>query len=119
MSALKAVYKFPNYRFASEFDYTDIGEDFLQVALAQPFLMSRNPTEMSKIEQFKRSPLPAGQTSATRFLADALTRQFRPMLANFGLIQSRNSLCYCGSGKRFKHCHGELKSRGIFERTGL
>jgi preprotein translocase subunit SecA len=20
----------------------------------------------------------------------------------------RNELCYCGSGKRFKHCHGKL-----------
>ncbi|MDR1475945.1 MAG: preprotein translocase subunit SecA [Holosporales bacterium] len=25
-------------------------------------------------------------------------------------IVSRNALCYCGSGKRFKHCHGTLPS---------
>jgi preprotein translocase subunit SecA len=28
-----------------------------------------------------------------------------------GSEQSRNSLCHCGSGKKYKRCHGDPRNR--------
>jgi len=38
-----------------------------------------------------------------------MTRKFMSMLVGLELM-TRNSVCYCGSDKRFKHCHGALDS---------
>jgi len=107
LSGLKAIYKFPNYRPASEFDWGDISQDVAELALAQPFLMSRNATGESKVAEMKRCSLPAGKSTSTHQIANVMTRKVLPMLINLDLI-TRNSSCYCGSGKRFKHCHGAL-----------
>src|SRR5262249_7969422 len=56
LSALKAIYKFPNYRPASEIDWVDISQDVAEVVLAQPFLQSRNATSISRVAEMKRSP---------------------------------------------------------------
>ena len=107
MSALKAIYKFPNYRPAAEIDWTDISQDVAEAALAQPFLQSRNATGVSRVEEMKRSPLPVGASASTHQVGNRMTREALPMLIGLDLI-TRNSLCYCGSDKRFKHCHGAL-----------
>jgi len=107
LSCLKAIYKFPDYRPASEIDWTDISEDVAQAALAQPFLQSRNATGLSRVEEMKRSPLPAGGSTSTHQVGNNMSRTFLPTLVELDLI-TRNSTCYCGSGKRFKHCHGAL-----------
>ena len=109
LSALKAIYKFPNYRPASDVDWVDIGEDVAAAALAQPFLQSRNATGLSRVEAMKRSPLPAGRSTSTHQIGNRMSREVLPMLINLELI-TRNSVCYCGSDKRFKHCHGALAS---------
>jgi len=114
LSGLKAVYKFPDSQPASDFDYVNIGQDMMEVALAQPFLMSRNATGDSRIEQMKRSPLPAGATTSTHQVANGLTQKHMAMLIKLDLLRE-DSLCYCGSGKRFTHCHGafvDLRSSG-------
>ena len=114
LSGLKAVYKFPDYQPASDFDYVNIGQDMMEVALAQPFLMSRNATGDSRTEQMKRSPLPAGATTSTHQVANGLTQKHMAMLIQLGLLRE-DSLCYCGSDKRFTHCHGafvDLRSSG-------
>ena len=107
LSGLKAVRKFPNYRPASEVDWVNISQDVAGVALAQPFLMSRNETGVSRIEEMKRCPLPAGASTSTHQIANVMTRNAMSMLISLDLI-TRNSSCYCGSGKRFKHCHGAV-----------
>lgn len=107
LSALKAIYEFPNYRPASEIDWVDVGKDAAEAAFAQPFLQSRNATGVSRVEAMKHSPLPAGRSTSTHQIGNRMTRQVLPMLVKLDLI-TRNSLCYCGSDKRFKHCHGAL-----------
>ena len=107
LSGLKALRKFPNYAPASDIDWVDIGQDMAASAFAQPFLQTRNATGLSRVEQLKRSPLPAGASTSTHQIGNAMSRKFLPMLMNLDLI-TRNSWCYCGSGKRFKHCHGAL-----------
>lgn len=109
LSGLKALRKLPNYRPASEIDWVDISQDVAEVVLAQPFLQTRNATGESRVEEMKRCPLPAGKSTSTHQIANVMTRQALPMLINLDLI-TRNSLCYCGSDKRFKHCHGALAS---------
>ena len=109
LSALKAIYKFPNYRPASDIDWVDVGQDAAATAFAQPFLQTRNATGISRVEEMKRSPLPAGASTSTHQIGNRMTREALPMLTNLELI-TRNSLCYCGSEKRFKHCHGALAS---------
>ena len=109
LSALKAIRHLPNYRPASEIDWVDISEDVAEAALAQPFLQTRNATGVSRVEEFKRSPLPAGKSTSTHQIANVLTRNYLPMLMHLDLV-TRNSPCYCGSGKRFKHCHGALET---------
>jgi len=107
LSGLKAIRKLPNYRPASEIDWVNISQDVAEAALAQPFLQSRNGTGESRVAEMKRRPLPAGKSTSTHQIANVMTRQALPMLINLDLI-TRNSLCYCGSDKRFKHCHGAL-----------
>jgi hypothetical protein len=105
LSALKAIYKFPNYRPASDIDWVDISQDVTATALAQPFLQTRNATGRSRVEEMKRSPLPAGRSTSTHQIGNRMSREVLPMLMKLELI-TRNSVCYCGSDKRFKHCHG-------------
>ena len=107
LSALKAVYRFPNYRPASDIDWVDISQDVATIALAQPFLQTRNETGRSRVDEMKRSPLPAGRSTSTHQIGNRMSREALPMLMKLELI-TRNSACYCGSDKRFKHCHGAL-----------
>lgn len=107
LSGLKAIRKFPNYRPASDFDWVNISEDVSESALAQPFLQSRNATGLSRVDEMKRRPLPAGASTSTHQIGNAMSRKFLSILVQFDLI-SRNASCYCGSDKRFKHCHGAL-----------
>lgn len=55
----------------------------------------------------KRSPLPAGRSIWTHQIGNRISREVLSMLINLELI-TRNSLCYYGAAKRFKHCHGAL-----------
>lgn len=73
LSALKAIRKFPNYRPASEIDWVNISQDVAARALAQPFLQSRNATGISRIEEMRRCPLPAGASTSTHQIANVMT----------------------------------------------
>ena len=51
--------------------------------------------------------LPCGhQMGMCQCLEDFETKQGAPLINSFEPPASRNELCPCGSGKRFKHCHG-------------
>jgi len=107
LSGLKAIRKLPNYRPASEIDYVNIGQEMMEVVLAQPFLQSRNARGTSRVEEMKRYPLPRGATTSTHQIGNVMSRKNMSILIELDLM-TRNSICYCGSDKRFKHCHGAL-----------
>ena len=87
MSILKAIYDYPTFCSASEFDFVDIGIDYAEKAFSQPFLVSRNPSGISAVDRAKISPGPIGGTSATHFLADSLQIKYGALLNSLGLLK--------------------------------
>ncbi len=53
--------------------------------------------------------LPAGSLAFAQSAAAAFTDVDAETLADWQATTSRNAQCPCGSGKKFKHCHGSLQ----------
>ena len=55
-----------------------------------------------------RSALPPGALAFAGSATAALTEVSDEELADWNRTVSRNATCPCGSGNKFKHCHGNL-----------
>jgi preprotein translocase subunit SecA len=60
-----------------------------------------NPVRADDVAQAPKPPRPAAASSA----APTRLPFRRPQSLNFAGV-GRNDICPCGSGKRFKNCHG-------------
>jgi preprotein translocase subunit SecA len=64
------------------------------------------PSKVAKPKAPKAATSPAAQSPAAQSTAVPVRPPFRrPQSLNFAGV-GRNDICPCGSGKRFKNCHG-------------
>lgn len=72
------------------------------------FLELRNSIKLESIKTLQLIQLQAQQDEANRQAFENLQKEFNLLNKNeFGLKIARNDLCPCGSGKKYKQCHGK------------
>jgi preprotein translocase subunit SecA len=85
----------------------------VEFQLLAPDEFERDPTEMSEIHldptTGRNERHGAALASEGGFLEPAIAQRLPPSSLPQGWERtSRNAMCPCGSGKKFKHCHGAL-----------
>jgi preprotein translocase subunit SecA len=73
------------------------------------------PDDQSHVENIRPQHVGSGGTEGAEpdygggdvALADAVTRKTQPTVRHTEKV-GRNDPCPCGSGKKYKHCHGKL-----------
>jgi preprotein translocase subunit SecA len=64
-----------------------------------------NPVRTEDVKQPPKAPKAAAASTAAPSPAEPAAPFRRPVSFNFAGV-GRNDICPCGSGKRFKNCHG-------------
>jgi len=99
------VYKFESFNLFSQM-LEKIARDVLSFLLKAHIPLRRDQDRLDKAESERRTDMSRTQTSRP----DLLTQSAEPRSNAPVHVEKqvgRNDPCPCGSGKKFKHCHGK------------